>query len=277
MTDAAGRRGGIVGWLARLDDGVIIRTAFFAMLAGTLGVLYIDYRELTASDAANGFAEPFVPVLPSFDPLSPMAPSGPEVTTDFEVLKQPLTISLGTAGTLNLVGAIDPGAAQRFADEIATRGEYVKVVSLNSPGGSVNDALAIGQLIRDKGLATEVAAGAICASSCPLVFAGGSERRATSKSAIGVHQVYATQQPGGLLPTALQAAGNAMSDAQKTTATVTRHLVAMGVDAALWIHALETPPERLYYLSPGELTGYRLVTVMDGKVANTAAAPAPKQ
>lgn len=86
------------------------------------------------------------------------------MTTDIEALKQPLAISLGTGGALNLVGAIDPGAAQRFADEIAARGEYVKVVSLNSPGGSVSDALAMGQLIREKGFATEVAAGAICAS-----------------------------------------------------------------------------------------------------------------
>jgi hypothetical protein len=273
MSETAAKRGGIVGWLARLDDGVIIRTAFFAMLAGTLSVLYIDYRELTANDT-SAFVGPFEPVLPSFDPSSPMGPAGPEVTTDIEALKQPLAISLGTSGTLNLVGAIDPGAAQRFADEIAARGEYVKVVSLNSPGGSVSDALAMGQLIREKGFATEVAAGAICASSCPLVFAGGSERRATSKSAIGVHQVYATQQPGSILPTAMQAAGNAMSDAQKTTATVTRHLVSMGVDAALWIHALETPPERLYYLSPEELTDYRLVTVMDGAAVDVASAPA---
>lgn len=72
----------------------------------------------------------------------------------------------------------------------------------------------------------------------------------------------------------MQAAGNAMSDAQKTTATVTRHLVSMGIDAALWIHALETPPERLYYLSPEELTDYRLVTVMDGAAVDVASAPA---
>jgi hypothetical protein len=37
----------------------------------------------------------------------------------------------------------------------------------------------------------------------------------------------------------------------------------MGVDAAVWLHALETPPDRLYYLSPTELTGYRLVTAME--------------
>ena len=65
------------------------------------------------------------------------------------------------------------------------------------------------------------------------------------------------------LPTGIRAAGEAMSDAQKTTAMITRHLTKMGVDPALWLHALETPPDRLYYLSPDELVTYRLVTAMD--------------
>jgi hypothetical protein len=34
----------------------------------------------------------------------------------------------------------------------------------------------------------------------------------------------------------------------------------MGVDPALWLHALDTPPQALYYLSPEELADYRLVT-----------------
>lgn len=273
MSGAAARRGGLIGWLSRLEDGAIIRTGFFLLLAATASVLYIDYRELNENDA-SAFVAPFEPVLPSFDPNSPAGPMGPKITTDFDLLKQPLSIALGAGGMLSLTGALDPGAAQRFADEIAARGEYVKTVSFNSPGGSVNDAMEIGRLIHEKGFATEVAAGALCASSCPLAFAGGKERRATAQSAIGVHQVYATQQAGSVLPTALQAAGNAMSDAQRTTATVTRHLVAMGIDPALWIHALETPPEQLYYLSPGELTGYRLVTVMDGAAITAASVPA---
>jgi hypothetical protein len=49
----------------------------------------------------------------------------------------------------------------------------ITIVALNFPGGSLEDALAMGRLIRDKGMATEVEAGATCASSCPLVFAGG--------------------------------------------------------------------------------------------------------
>ena len=34
----------------------------------------------------------------------------------------------------------------------------------------------------------------------------------------------------------------------------------MGIGDGLWINALETPPDRLYYLTPEEMTEYKLVT-----------------
>jgi hypothetical protein len=132
-------------------------------------------------------------------------------------------------------------------------------VEFDSPGGSVSDAIAVGVLIRERGYETNVASGRLCASSCPLAFAGGVERHASDASALGVHQIYAAIDPANI-PAGLRATGEAISDAQKTTAAITRHLSAMDIDPALWLHALETPPDRLYYLSPAEMTGYRLVT-----------------
>ena len=249
-------------WDGALSDGSIIRAAFFVMLAGTLSVLYLDWQELNAADIGTA-ATPYQPVLPAFDPASPLTAPGPAVTTDFATLREPLTVELGTGGTLRLTGSIDPGAAARGAAELEARGEYVSTVVFNSPGGSVSDAMEIGELIQARGYATRVEAGGLCASSCPLAFAGGMTREATPESAIGVHQVYAAAQAGAL-PPGRQAAGNAMSEAQRTTAAINRHLAAMDVDPALWLHALETPPDRLYYLSPAELTLYRLVTDMAG-------------
>lgn len=254
--ESFGRR--LLRWSGGFDDGAILRAAFCLMLSGTLSVLYLDYRELSVAEA-TGLVAPNQPVLPAFDPESPSVAPGPEVKTDFEVLMRPLSIALTTGGVLDLTGTIDIGSAERFAAEVAARGEYVKTVALNSPGGSVDDALAIGALIREKGFVTSVASGALCASSCPLVLAGGAERHAAPGAAIGVHQIYATVKPGAL-PAGLSAAGDAMSDAQKTTAVITRHLTAMGVDPALWLHALETPPDRLYYLKPDELLALKLIT-----------------
>ena len=58
----------------------------------------------------------------------------------------------------------------------------------------------------------------------------------------------------------LSVAGVAMADAQSVTAEITRHLTLSGVDPALWLHALETPPDRLYYFSPEEMDDLALVT-----------------
>jgi hypothetical protein len=92
-----------------------------------------------------------------------------------------------------------------------------------------------------------------------LVFAGGRERVATERSAIGVHQIYAAA-PTGSLTSQLQAAGNAMSDAQTLTARISRYLSKMGVADEVWLRALETPPDRLTYFSPDELKRLNLAT-----------------
>src|SRR5690606_5337614 len=163
----------------------ILRFAFFALLAGTASVLYVDFRE--PMDVAPGAAT--VAPQPILPPAS--APDGedrprPPITTSPDLLDEPLAIDLGAGGVLSLTGTIDPGSASRFAEEIAARGEYVSTVLLDSPGGSVDDALAIGRLILEKGISTSVADGRLCASSCPLIFASGSERIAGKGAAIGV-------------------------------------------------------------------------------------------
>jgi len=258
MSTVAPRRRGILSALAAIEDGTIIRTAFFALLVGTAAVLYLDWKELTAADLATS-AMPDIPVLPAFNPDNPMLPGGPVVTTDPEVLRQPLKVELGPGGVLSLTGSIDPGSFERVEAEITARGEYVKQVSLNSPGGSVNDAVKIGALMVVGEYTTVVAPGALCASSCPLILAGGRARLASRQSAIGVHQIYAMASAADL-PSGLAGVGTAMSEAQRTTAIITRYLNSTTADPTFWLHALETPPDQLYYLSAEELSQYRLVT-----------------
>jgi hypothetical protein len=248
----------LIDWAAAFEDGAIIRAAFFGLLTATAVILYLDYTELMGRDAAAAPPE-MTPVLPAFDPNSPNGKPGPAVTTPEATLRQPLAVSLVGGGVLELTGTIDAGAAQRVAAEVAAHGEYIRTVALDSPGGSVADALAIGKLIRDKGFSTSVAAGALCASSCPLVFAGGKERLATAQSAIGVHQIYA-EIPVGSGSDRIEAAGAAMEQAQSMTAQISRYLSGMGIADEVWLKALETPPDRLTYFSASELTGLKLVT-----------------
>lgn len=249
-------------YLARFDEGEVVRWIFRGMLVGAVGVLALDLDDLVRTNGL--WPEPTVlpdaaePILPPAvdggERAAPRIDPRPYLTTAEDALEKPMSFELGAAGVLVARGTIDPGAAARFSAEIDARGEYVKAVSLDSPGGALEDAMQMARVTRQKGLATEVADGALCASSCPLFFIGGVARHVGAKAAIGVHQFYAVPQGERVGP------DQAMADAQETTAAISRHIGEMGVDPAFWLHALVTPPRSLYYFSPEELGEYRLVT-----------------
>jgi hypothetical protein len=251
---------------ADAPDEVALRALFAVMLATTAGLLAVDLSELSAvAPVSEPSAVPATPATtPSALPEMRRAggPSGPLPPFD-ERLRAPMTFDLGAGGRLLATGTITRGTAQAFAAEIAKRGSYVTTVVLSSPGGSVSDALSMGRLIRDKSFATEVEAGHYCASSCPLVFAGGSTRRAGENAAIGVHQVSTIAKIP--LPS-----GEGMQDAQIVSAVCQRYLHEMGVDPDVWIHAMETPSERLFYFRPDELLNLKLATEVGGKPPRTA-------
>jgi hypothetical protein len=254
------RRNALMRYFSRFDDGEVVRWAFRGLLIGTIGVLALDLRDLAEN---NGWwqAEPLpthvsAPILPpAVDTGTPMPSGDPRrhVTADEALLARPMSFVLAPGGVLMAEGSIEPGTAARFAAELEARGEYVKTISLNSPGGALDDAMAMATFVRDRGISTEIADGALCASSCPLLFAGGLTRTAGAKAAVGVHQFYAATQ-------ATSDPAQVMADAQATTARISRHLASMDVDPALWLHALDTPPRALYYFSPAELSQYKLVT-----------------
>ncbi len=254
------RSGGLVSHLSRFEDGEAVRWGLRGLLLGAIGVLALDLGELsqahgwwmTSAAAPARHAEPILPAVHAGRP-APSRDAGRFVTADAATLGQPMRFELGAGGVLSAEGSIEPGTALRFAAEIEARGDHVKTVTLNSPGGALDDAMAMAKLVRERGIATEVADGALCASSCPLLLAGGKVRSTGRLAAVGVHQFYAAAA-------GMSGPEQAMSDAQVTTARISRHLAAMDVDPAMWLHALDTPPQALYYLSPAERSQYRLVT-----------------
>jgi hypothetical protein len=262
IPDTPSERGALARYFARFDDGALIRAAFFGVLMGAAGVLGLDLREM--ADARGGILPALqpetlqhtLPVLPPAVVANPDLPQSSDprrfVTAEEEELRQPISFRLEGGGVLRATGSIDPGSAKRLEAELEERGEYVKRVSLNSPGGALDDAIAMARLVRERGLSTMVEDGAICASSCPLLMSGGVSREAGEQAAIGLHQFYAATE------TAMEPA-QVMADAQMTTARISRHLQDMGVDPAMWLHALDTPPRALYYLSAEEMKRYGLV------------------
>jgi hypothetical protein len=265
-TALVGTRTHLMRWLGDKPDDVALRALFALLLAVTAGLLVVDFNELGVNGPVSTTAPVVAPIrqhtpstaLPAIKRVDPSVP----LPRFDDKLRAPMTFDLGAGGRLIATGAIVPGTAEVFAAEIAKRGSYVTTVVLASPGGSVADALAMGRLIRDKKFTTEVEAEHYCASSCPLVFAGGAERRAGKDAAIGVHQVSA-------MAAAPLRAEEGMQDAQIVSAVCQRYLRDMGVDLEVWVHAMETPSERLFYFRPDELLNLKLATEV-GELPRTA-------
>jgi hypothetical protein len=249
-------------WLHDRPDDHVLRWLFAAMVTATVAVVALDYSEMLQAPERQALASPGLTGPESSKPSTEPLPSrrGGErrpgiLRTSDKALGATITFELAGDGRLIATGTVVPGAADAFASEVAKRGSYVKTVVLHSPGGSVQDALKIGRLIRERKFNTEVRDGRYCASSCPLMFAGGVERIAWPKAAIGVHQVSALTAAAG----ATMADG--MSSAQRVSAEVQRYLRDMGIDSQVWVHAMETPANELFYFRPEELRALKLATV----------------
>ncbi|MEA2794170.1 MAG: hypothetical protein QOI87_1550, partial [Bradyrhizobium sp.] len=254
-------------WLADRADETILRWIFRSVVMVTIAVLAVNLATVqgwianpdpaaTPAEIELGSPAPTLPSLPSV--LAPWLPGGDKRLMPLPqpegAMAKPMTFELVSGGKLMATGTITPGISQSFAAEVGKRGDYVKTVVLNSPGGSVADALAMGRLIRESKFATEVEPGKYCVSSCPLVFAGGVERRAGDRATIGVHQVAAIHSAANGPPR------DEMGVAQNISARCQRYLGDMGVSLQVWVHAMETPHDRLFVFKPDELKSLNMVT-----------------
>ncbi|KRR28611.1 hypothetical protein [Bradyrhizobium retamae] len=268
----------VQAFLAANPDEAILRWLFRSIVTITIAVLAAD---LAGMNGWIGTADPAVELrqdtpslnLPNAVPsiLAPLAPGDNKRLTPRPqadgAMAEPMTFELVGGGKLMAIGTITPGISDAFAAEVAKRGDYIKTVVLNSPGGSVSDALAMGRLIRERSFATEIEAGKYCASSCPLMFAGGVERRVGDKAIVGVHQVAALGTTAGL-------PRDEMNVAQNVSARCQRYLGDMGVNLQVWVHAMETPHDKLFVFKPDELKSLNLATAT-GAAAPSASAPRP--
>lgn len=150
-------------------------------------------------------------------------------------------------GVWRLEGAIAAGDAERIAAQLDD--SAAKTLVLQSPGGSVADALALGRTLRAKGIGTTVLDGEICYSACPYLLAGGAERHVSPGASVGVHQHSFGENT--LLPAFL-----AVEDIQRGQADVMAYLDAMGIDPMVMTHAMATPADEIYVLLPEELARY---------------------
>lgn len=180
-------------------------------------------------------------------------PSNPGGGIDPDMPSQ-LTVSTQGTDTVILRGAIAPGDGARIIAELERIAPAI--VLLDSPGGSVMDALTIGRSLRRLALATQINDGSICLSACPYIFVGGTQRRIDEGARLGVHQHSFGEST--ILPAFL-----ATQDIQSGQAEVLAHLDAMGIDLRIMGPALATPANEIYILSQTELTDWNVITPPD--------------
>jgi hypothetical protein len=158
---------------------------------------------------------------------------------------------------LLIKGTIGAAAASWFRDRL-DEADLAKgdVVVLSSPGGDLNQAIIIGEVIRSRGLATAVgdinSSGHIrpsyCASACVLAYAGGTTRFGIEGSMLGVHR-FVTLSPGR----------DPVAETQRTAGVVLNYLTRMGVSSA--VAEAMSATDKVRWLDTKEAAAMNLATV----------------
>jgi len=153
-------------------------------------------------------------------------------------------------------------------------------IALDSDGGSVLGALALGRSIRRLGMATTVgktvdlsaAAGgkrrgrlvprAHCESMCAFVLLAGIERHVPAEARVMVHQIWLGDRRDD--PTAANYSAEDLVVVQRDIGRLAQYTVEMGGGIDLLEIALRIPPwEPMRLLSRKELRGMKIVTADD--------------
>jgi len=222
-------------------------------------------------------------VAPSYAELRPQGrPRGAPPMRFVRVVSADPACKSNCPEWLSAEGRIQPGTAKAFADAIANlKGRRLPIL-IHSPGGSVPDAAAMGELIRAKGLAVAVArtlitncpeaspkcsdgpgaaitGGATCASACVLVLAGGVERLAAPSARIGVHQITTlVSETEGL---AHLKSTRKLYEQRGVDSAVEAYLTAMGVGEPVMTLMRKTWAASIRWLSLAELKDSHLATL----------------
>jgi len=197
-------------------------------------------------------------------------------------------MSAGASGSLAQV-SIEAAAAPVEAHHITLAGRidvhslysFVRLISdprisearqptlkLDSLGGSVTAAMAIGHLVRDRGFTTVVDRGKECLSACVLILAAGAER-VISSGKVGVHRPrhgVAVAAPS----TVAQARAN-----DQLIADMGRYLQAMGMGERLFATMVAVPPDSMKMLNRREMHAFGLLDAPAAAATRVAVVLAP--
>jgi hypothetical protein len=108
----------------------------------------------------------------------------PDVWATLNGTAMPAAVDLEAPARLVVTGDLEFGTTRAVKAALDAK-QGVQVVRLESRGGRVAEGLALGRLLRDRGLTTLVSGE--CSSACVTAFAGGERRVITPNARLGLH------------------------------------------------------------------------------------------
>lgn len=160
------------------SSGRWIKILFLILVIAIPVVLVKSYVKPSAREQIEAPRTPKpLPAETTFDPFEEMRRAGVTVNTE--------------TSTITIDGEITSAAAKQFDYAVKLMpSKKVITVSLNSPGGDLYAAMAIGRAIRqvEQSVAVAVWEDAKCYSACVFVLAAGEQR--IRRGSIGIHRPY---------------------------------------------------------------------------------------
>jgi len=147
-----------------------------------------------------------------------------------------------------ITGPFNKGLSTAFT-EILQDNPGIEQIYLGSGGGSLRDAMEIGQLIRSKGIETLLTSN--CYSACPLAFLGGNPRwiATPAKATLGFHEVSTF--------------GIAVSRKSKIYRKVREYAESMGADGdKVLAFMMAATPAEMHYPDFVELCNSKVATLV---------------
>jgi hypothetical protein len=142
---------------------------------------------------------------------------------------------------INLDGEIDVGSALDFR-RVLQLAPNAKVMTLNSPGGTVQMALLIADDVHQRNLSTYIGKGNGCYSACAYIFLAGLERQADGE--LGVHQISSD--------------ANDLVSAQMSISDVIDVLNRFDTPVEVMTVMFKTPPKEMHIFTQDEIARYKL-------------------
>jgi hypothetical protein len=237
-----------------------------------------------------GPASAAAPMAPPASKARPALPKAPTPPMQFYVVKgAPDSCGLGCDRWIQLEGQIDGGAAARFRRFFARLRDRNMPLYFYSPGGNLDQAIAMGTLLHEKPVVARVGRsvladcgfeaqdsdvclklkqsgrelhgdpstrGALCGSACPYLILGASTREIAPDAALAVHnsRIVVTFTGGQPTPTMVAAANERAHE--RSDRNIAAYFARMGGDGALLALARTVRFEDMHVLTREEIVRF---------------------